>query len=271
MDKEIIDEIIELNPKLKKDKDKLSKIILVLEKMNPKIEASSNFKSDLKNKLKTIQSINNSETIKRPFLFLVPLFSLFFIIGSSFYLYKDINFIEQKDLNFKSEEILDSSIMLEDQTNNIQNDIILEPKIEKTYDESVEVKKINNNLHKELKINSIIIDENILKNNDTLDKDIVIDNNEVLDEQIIEVLWDEISIENNNEDNQSQVLDFFPELYEPTNLEWYIEKTINFEEYCKNISWKLNIQNEEKTCLLDNKICLETDYNNWVCKFKLKE
>ena len=94
MGKKIIDEILEISPGLKKDKKKLNKIILVLEKLNPKVKASANFKSDLRTRLEVMQKINSPKPIKKSFVFLIPLFSLFFVMGTWLYLYKDINFIE---------------------------------------------------------------------------------------------------------------------------------------------------------------------------------
>jgi len=56
--KDILEEILENNPELKKDKKKLEKIILFLEKNNPEIIISKDFKNNLKSRLNNIIKFN---------------------------------------------------------------------------------------------------------------------------------------------------------------------------------------------------------------------
>ena len=286
--KDILEEILENNPELKKDKKKLEKIILFLEKNNPEIIISKDFKNNLKSRLNNIIKFNeiNKKRKVNFFWFLnyfVPVFSLFFIVSTWFYLYKDMFFIEQKDLQFNNEKILDifleeESLILEDNFKKnidiINNEILLlKRKKEEWFSQKKEIIKKEvifnkTNSNNEEKGNNIIVKDNKI---------------EVVDNQIIEILWDDNLVEQNtrtldwsfNNSEQTYPESDFINVGKPVNIEdesvMEDYKILEFEEFCEKELWKIIIKNWNKYCIIKEEICLENDYKNNSCIFTQKK
>jgi len=255
-EKSILEELFKNNPDL--DKKKLEKIIELLRKNNPEINIDKDFKQTLKSRLASI--IEYNQITKKSFfgrLFLVPVFSMFLIIGWVFYIYKDMNLLEQNNIKYDNTELLNNKL-LDYELEEIREVILEEDLVNKI----TESKIIKAEIIKKPKQEKIINIEKIeLKTKKNIG---------IVDNQVMEILW-ENNISNNTEDLRSVV----PEAPASTMFydNWISEPYINsFEDYCEEYSSELLINESwDKYCIIEEKICMESNYINNTCKLIQKK
>jgi hypothetical protein len=116
----------------------------------------------------------------------------------------------------------------------------------------------------------------------------------LVDNQIIEILWDDLDLDwdydanfvewtnsptySNNLDEGEISDEDLSEIQDNWNTSEYYDDGIKtepyintFEEFCEEYSAKIFYENNKKYCLIEGKVCLSSDYKNWVCKLSEKK
>lgn len=154
--KEILNEILENNPELEKDKKQLWNVIIELQENNPKILISNEFKESLKSRISWL--INLKQNKKTNFVILaIPVFSFIFIVAGFLYYFEKIDFIP----NWKNVDLQDMKKVSEEDLQTQEIDEIWQLFEEKPKKE-VEENNINN--PKTSLKNDTVKDKNISKN-----------------------------------------------------------------------------------------------------------
>jgi len=298
----IVDEIIDNLPELEKDKDVLLKTVSFLDENKPDIKIDNNFKKSLKSRLDWLISIK--EWRKNKFsIFAIPVFSFVFAIGGFVYYFNDIDlfFSEWKittetisEGNIEIKEIMEIGEILDFEINNI---------IEEDNSNKVEWLKedneaINLKLRSVNKIEEPILGDKIMHSKVNVNK--MESNDSNLEADTYEVNNFEIS---NSEDNSivemfwlseledSNWLEGFAENIAPSNMSrWsfdsefmesddeggYVDSkefgimvdVINFDDYCYDLWWSLTWTWGLEKCILNEKECFSSKFENWTCEFE---
>lgn len=239
----ILKEILEDNPELEKDKEKLEKIIIELEKNNPKIVATKEFKKLLKSRIEWIIWLRQNK--KSDFsIFAIPVFSFMFVIGGFFYYFQDVIFL------WNGEQINVSNIEQINEDNNIVSEIeeISELFIDDLND-VVETERIEKNtmlkIEKSEPINNELINTKISDFNE--------DDNEI--ELIEGLLFESLSEEENITDSIEMDIMIME------------ESELDFNKFCGNEWWELSWTWELEKCITKDKECIKSNFQNWICDF----
>lgn len=296
--KEILKEILENNEDLKKDEKKIKKIIESLLESNPDIKIDQDFKKKLKDKLETIIQLNkdSEKTREKKILFyswLVPWFSLFFLVASFYYyLWWTTFFIWEKNIEIpKNSEIINNETINEKIKNTENSNTKKDNKIEKT--------PINENSNEDTQKNDIS-NNNIPKNdepsinlsNENTSRINIEPKKEIEDNQIIDLLWEAewdnlwwgyIATESYSLKSIAPVMwdglyqcdteitsnDYVDNCEIESNT-WITETntwTLDFTTYCNNNFWEIIRLEWENICITNEERCFESEYNNWSCTF----
>lgn len=259
--KEILKEIIENNPELKKDEAKIEKAINLLNENNPKIYASIEFKNNLKEKIKNL--INLKEWKKTRFsFFAIPVFSFLFAIWWFMYYFSDVDFFwKSEDFRLQKFEKISEKNFVNEELNEIDEifeEVLNEEEIRTT--SSIMMKWSRNIEPESSQINSDI-EPNL---------------------EEIEIFSDEIFEDITNYSEMFDIESFDGS----SDIKWFEESTdveiqpmmmranfmpieeVDFKTFCENQIWELIWSWETEKCIVDKKECLISDYQNWICEFK---
>ncbi len=238
----LLNEILENNPELKNKKKSIENTIDILIKNNPNIKADNEFKKKLKSKLDVIAWIEDISIKKlRKFTMLIHVFSLAFVIWLYFYFIWTIDFFKE------NEPIKINKIQEVKQEINIPEATIFDKELEeidKIFSDELDNVINKTNKVKDTQIVDLLWEPELNKNLDTLDDGI----------------WESIMMKAtiNNFVKQDIVFD--------ENINNF-EREISFEDFCINNLWNLINIDGFKICIVDDKQCVENDYNNWICNF----
>ncbi|MDD2871723.1 MAG: hypothetical protein PHS49_07085 [Candidatus Gracilibacteria bacterium] len=297
--KKIVNEIIENNPELAADKDKLEKVVNLLADNNPQIVASKEFKKSLKSRIDGIIKLKQGN--KSNFLiFAIPIFSLLFIASGFMYYYKDIQFFSDGNKSYNPELIREESIKnIEIQQS--RNDLKIKSNETIQSIENVEDTNISNTTSEQInkktvpKVNQkvdTIENNNTEKINNTQK---IEDTNQKILQANIDNIFDENTqvIENtdntNNEIEDDSIIEIFESLglnvdeeYQTIEAEEGINATTmsdsastmrksstepDFDTFCTNQGATLSGTGTELKCIMNNKQCLASDFINGACEF----
>lgn len=285
----LLNEILENQPELEKNKDSLEKVINSLEENNPKIMASKEFKESLKSRIDWLIWIKQNK--KSNFvIFAVPVFSFMFVIWWFFYYFKDINFF---DNNWNISESQLSKITEDKVLNNELDDKISTFEAEILSEVNIENQKID-------KENVILEDTEITKSENIrtlktatpaavrtmwisadINKDIEQDNIEETnsndDNQIIDLLdsieqeiWETFDESISDQDIEAEI-DSIMEfgLFSDESFDTMENQIIeySFEEFCRDNLWEISGTGETLKCIKNNIECGSSDFEKWACSF----
>ncbi len=231
--KKIIEEIIENTPELEENREILWKTVKFLDENNPKIFPTREFKESLKSRINWLIKLKQHK--KRNFLiFVVPVFSLMFVVVGFFYYYDWINFLwEWKNIDLKNNQNI--NLMKIQNTNDEQN--IEDNQVMEIYE---------------------AIKEEIGEPDDTIQQDapdMWASQKRAWDTDLFQATDDAQDME----DNDAWVMT--KSFLSNDNIE------LNFKDFCEQQQWELIWTWVLEKCIVDKKECLASQFINWTCEF----
>jgi len=279
--KKFLEKLYDDFPELRIDKEKLDKVVYFLNENKPIIEVSKEFKINLKNRIDSYVWLKQKK--KNNFLFFaLPVFSFCFVFLWVFY-YLWLDEIDNKNLvsntTYNHESLVyDAPQMSRMMVSDFEED--------ETIDEDV-----NLLFEGENSLDSKII---VSVNKNSPEKNIIYDLNDY-DSSLVILEQDNYNESNFKIENSEKEEDFSKKDEQEIALsDWYndyswgdsmmlmsifmdanFDYDLAFIDYCEQNLWEFieyENENNEKSnkCIIEERVCLEENYNNWYCEFEEK-
>jgi len=247
---ELLNEILENNPELEGEKEKIEELISLLIDNNPDIKVDKIFKKNLKNKIDTVIWMED-KSIRKLSLFtaFIQVFSLAFVVWGLYYSFDQIDFFnkdnswqinisENIQIQKRSSDILEKSNNIKIEDTQII-DLLWEPE-----------KKESDNIR-------MLWEPMMMKSTISIQSDLDIEENP---EAWISSFWD-----------AELLMDESEMMFDETESVWgkinNFEQKLSFEEYCSDNYWDIINLSWVNICIVEGKQCIEDDYDNGICNF----
>lgn len=272
-------------PELKNDRKKIEKLVYLLDKNKPNIEASKNFKKDLKQRVQNYWELKSTSSKKNYLLFFIPTLSFCFAVFGLAY-FSDDFFIFDKDKNYSKitqendfwiEETQKKSIMRnmnqEEKSDNLENSAD-QDNFSTNSQETMIVWDNYNNLDENNDSEDIPSDNQVdstmpvwwwlEESQDPQGYQASSDMNEedsmAQDSMNQDLEQESFSQDESIQENQMMMQTFMIESSTDNN-----EKT-EFELYCELENWIYWFEDDWFYCKLEMWTCYEKDFENGVCE-----
>lgn len=242
-------------PELKNDRKKIEKLVYLLDKNKPNIEASKNFKKDLRQRVQNYSELKSTSSKKIYLLFFVPAISFCFAVFGLAY-FSDDFFIFDKSNDY-SKIIQEDNIWEEkiEEISAVRNMTFIEQ--ENTGDEYAWEKNIPEEDNFETQ-------EVMMINQDNESE--VENNNQEKKYSEDEIFVDDTSDKKiNNNDTNIEEDQMMMQAFMMDSSVWSNEKS-EFELYCELENWTYWFEDDSFYCEIEQKICYEKDFENGVCE-----
>lgn len=306
--KKKVNEIIENQPNLKKDKKVLEKTINFLDKNNPKVFASKKFKKSLRARLDWLIWLKQNK--KSHFvIFAIPVFSFMFVVWGVFYYIQDVKFVNN-NWAWKTEILLDEKLedeliiaeidelweIFDNQINQIESEDnapkMMQVQMKQEEDSEVKSKNFNRKIgsydiksvdvEKSVEIEEFIesdMQEDLFESfNIEAEDNFQIKTREEdyqNDEDISEPYASEIyaseiytSEESSDEENNNEESIWAIQDEIDSIMSMFIEEEYSFDKFCEEKQWVIYWSWETVSCEKEDKKCMLTDFVDWDCEFK---
>lgn len=263
--KKLYDELLKEHPELKESNVDIPEVISLMQELNPDIVANQDYKDTLKQRLDTIANYNpkKSSNIFWFLKYFIPVFSFGFAVFGFVYFSDDFQPQPIKsDSHIQSKSIQQASVpenapaemmMLSDMA---ESDMLDEAPI--SAQASMKSKSLRTTRNMTVSDNQATDSENIIN-----------DNKEISDELLDEVMPMMFSMDSMLSDESDNG---FTEESENLEIMWMTESSVEekIEDTFSDICWEYNglisiLEDEIRTCILENKNCDETDYIEKKC------
>lgn len=289
-------ELLEEFPELKEDWEKLEKVVEYLENSKPNIEASMEFKEDLRKRLDTIIELKSWKN-KWILRYMIPVFWCFLVAFWIFVYYKDMQKIDD---DFIEDSNANNSYMLDETSNTARGMWVDNGMLEDWFDDIASDDSFDampplgadvpsaNLWVMQMTVN----DDEIIWEDDLVELDTIITSSEdMFAESITPNTWwsvvDTSTIESSNMDMDTQVdaevndvMNLLDELFkwiaEESTSSWWIgdwennweSNEIWFKDFCINEGWFFVTTWKWNVCRKSGEECKEENYMDWKCTFE---